>query len=77
MNKTTILTALITGIDAVSIALRSETRSHSYKPFASLCNSSIISYLSPILSPVTAISISLYSKARPVIKDPNSLMEGF
>lgn len=72
-----ILTILITGMDAVSIDLKLDKHCHSWRPRASLFKSSIILNRSFICRPVTAISMSLDSRASPVTRDPNSTMRGF
>jgi hypothetical protein len=66
------LTILITGILAVSIALKLSSTAQSCRPLAKLYKSFIIWYLSSMSSPVTARSISLDSKARPVTSDPKT-----
>ena len=66
----------MTGIEAVSIDLKLSRQSISLRAAASFYNSAIITYLSSILRPVTARSISLVSKARPVERDPNSYILG-
>ena len=69
--------ALITGIDAVEMAFRSVITSHSFRYSANVSSESIIFYLSGKKRFVTAISISLDSRASPVIRDPNYMIFGF
>ena len=68
---------MITGIEAVSIDLKVSIHYQPYKASESLFNSSTIANLSSIYNPVTAKSISLDSRAKPVIRDPNISNLGF
>jgi hypothetical protein len=62
----------MTGIEAVSIDLKLSRHSQSYNAYANLLSSDIIINLSSIYRPVTARSMSLDSKANPVVKEPNN-----
>ena len=68
--------ALMTGIDAVEMALRSWTNSHFWRQSAKTPRLSIIFSRSGRYKLVTAMSISLDSRARPVTSDPNCLILG-
>ena len=63
-------------MDAVEIALRSLIISHLSKALANRSRVSIIFSLSGRNRLVTAMSISLDSKARPVTRDPNYFILG-
>ena len=69
-------TALMTGTDAVDIAFKSSIISHFLRCSAKRSKLTIICSLSGKLRLVTAISISLDSRARPVTKDPYYLIAG-